>query len=289
MKTGKKGQASTDDIKSALKAFEDDLKHKGIPSRYSVTVHEAIQVLLHLELCFKLEDTPGVYQIPALLDDAIPANAWCEDSTMDVYRGQRYECLHSVDIISPSSFVILQCRCYHMPNVRHKAWKNGIKLVKIVQDKDVECLITMGIKKGHHCIDVIVRWSSKDDCEAVAKELLDELKSMIALVCDERSPGVTLDWFYLDSSHLQQFCEDPAIYSSKEIDQKIKDKAFDHKVFSTRPEGDNRRRIKDLVIIVPGTAFASGVSSLTNYVCCIDFSLFRLISRQRRSGVRAFA
>ena len=255
---------STDDIKSALKAFEDDLKHKRIPSRYSVTANEAIEVLLHLELCFELEDAPGVYQIPALLDDTIPANTWCEDSTMDVYRGQRYECRHSVDIISPSSFVILQCRCYHIPNVRHKAWKNGFKLVKIVLGKDVECLIAMGTKKGHHCIDVIVRWSSQDDCEAIAKEFLDELKSMIALVCDERSPGVLLDWFYLDSSHLQQLSDDPAIYSTSEVDKKISDKAFNHKVFSARPEGEIRCRIKDLVITVPETAFASGMRSLTS-------------------------
>ena len=78
----------------------------------------------------------------------------------------------------------------------------------------------MGLKKGRYCIDVIVQWSSRDQCETVAKEFLDELKSMIAQVCDERSPGVIVNWFYLDSSHLQQLSEDAAIYSSREVDQK---------------------------------------------------------------------
>ena len=255
------GKASKEDIETALRLFKMYLKQKGNPSPFVATADEALEVLLHLELCYPIEGKPGVYQIAALLDDAIPADAWFKDSTMDVYRGQRYECLHSVDIISPSSFVILQCRCYHMPNMSHEAWKNGIKLVKIVEDKEVECLITMDIKKGHHCIDIVVRWSSKDDCEAVAKEYVDQLKSMIAEVCDERSPGAILNWFYLDSSHLQQLSEDPAIYSSAEVDQKIHDKAVDHKLFSTRPEGKFRCRIKDLVIIVPGTGFASGMSS----------------------------
>ena len=252
------GKASKEDIESALRLFKKYLKQKGNPSPFVVTADEALDVLLHLELCYRIEGEPGVYQIAALLDDAIPADAWCKDSSIDVYRGLRYECLHSVDIISPSSFVILQCRCYHMPNVSHKAWKNGIKLVKIVQDKEVECLITLGIKKGRHCIDVVARWPSEDGCDAVVKEFIHQLKSMIAQVCDERSPGAILNWFYLDSSHLQQLSKDPAIYLLVEVDQKIYDGAVDHKLFSTRPEGEFRCRIKDLVIIVPETGFASG-------------------------------
>ncbi|XP_065839213.1 death-associated protein kinase 1-like isoform X2 [Oscarella lobularis] len=251
------GKASKEDIESALRAFESYLKKKETPSPFVVTADEAIEVLRFLELCYPLDGKPGVYQITALLDDKMPRNAWYEDSTLDMYRGQRYECAQVVDIISPSSFVILQCRCYHMPNVRHRAWKNGIKLIKIVDDKEVECLITMGTKMSHYCIDVIVRLSSNDRCEAVAKEFLDQLKSMIARVCDERSPGVILDWFYLDSSHLQRRDEDPAIYSARDVDQKVNDKAFDHKLFSARPEGEIRSRIRDLVILVPGTGRAS--------------------------------
>ncbi|XP_065838541.1 death-associated protein kinase 1-like isoform X3 [Oscarella lobularis] len=250
------GKASKEDIESALRLFKNYLKQKDNPSPFVVTADEALEVLLHLELCYPIEGKKGVYQIAALLDDATPVDAWCKDSTMDVYRGQRYECARSVDIISPSSFVILQCRCYHMPNVSHRAWKNGIKLVKIVEDKEVECLITMDIKKGHHCIDVIVRWPSKDGCEAVAKEFLDELKSMIARVCDERSPGAILNWFYLDSSHLQRLSKDPPIYSSRKVEEKVKDKALNHKLFSTRPDGKYHSHIKDLVIIVPRTGSA---------------------------------
>ena len=259
---------------SALRAFKNHLKQKGHPSPFVTSVDEAIDVLLYLELCIPIEGKPGMYQIPALLEDTTPRDAWGEDSTLDVYRGQRYECAHPVDIISPSSFVILQCRCYHMPSVRHKAWKNGIKLIKIVDDKEVECLITMGAKMSHYCIDVILRWSSKDDCEAVAKEFLDELKSMISRACDERSPGVILNWFYIDSSHLKELNENPAIFSSSEIDQKMKDpeKALDHKLFSARPEGEKRCRIKDLVIIVAGTtASASGRTSITKTLSLMNF------------------
>ncbi|XP_065839077.1 death-associated protein kinase 1-like [Oscarella lobularis] len=252
------GKVSKEDIESALRAFENHLKEKGTPSPVVVSADEAIEILLYLELCIQLEDMPGMYQIPALLNDAIPADAWAEDSTMDVYRGQRYECIHSVDIISPSSFVSLQCRCSRMENVSHKAWKNGIKLVKIVRSKVIHCLIKMGTKKEHHCIDVILRWSSSDGCEAVAKEFFDELKSMIATVCDERSPGVILNWFYIDSSHLKQLEEDPAIYSSSVVDQKVRGNSLDDRVFSVRPEKDSIGCIRDLCIFGAEISSSSG-------------------------------
>ena len=271
--------ASKEDMASALRAFENHLKGKGHPSQFVATVDEAIEVLRYLELCIPVEGKPGMYQIPALLDDTIPHDAWAEDSTLDVYRGQRYECDKPVDIISPSSFVILQCRCYRMPNVSHEAWKNGFKLIKIVGSKVIQCLIEMGVKKGHHCIDVILRWSKKDDCEAVAKEFLDELRSMIAAVCDERSPGVILNWFYLDSSHLKQLNEDPAIYSSRGVDQMVNDKAFDDKLFSVRPEKKIFCCVRDLVIITAGTtSSALGRSSFRKRIPLL-VPLFRLFSR----------
>ena len=255
MQTGKLGKASKSDIESALTAFEDDLIHKGRPSAFVVKADVAIEVLHYLDLCIELEDAPGMYQIPALLDDSISPAAWVKDSTLDVYRGQRYECDKSVDIISPSSFVILQCRCSRLTNTSEELWKNGIKLVKIVGNKVIECLIQLGIKKGRHCIDVILRWSSKVECDAEAKKFSNELKSMIAQACDERSPGVILNWFYLDSSHLQQLNNDPAIYSSSEVDNKVNKKALDDLLFSTRPERRHRSSVKDLVIL---SGFTSG-------------------------------
>ena len=246
---GKSGKASKSDIESALTAFEDDLVHKGRPSAFVVKADVAIEVLRSLDLCIALEDAPGMYQIPALLDDSISPTAWVKDSKLDVYRGQRYECLLSVDIISPSSFVILQCRCSRLTNASEEPWKNGIKLVRIIGNKVIECLIQLGLKMGHHCIDVILRWSSKVKCDAEAKKFFNELKSMIAEACDERSPGVILNWFYLDSSHLQQLDEDPAIYSFSEVDQKLNDNALDHILFSTRPERRNRLCVRELAFI----------------------------------------
>ena len=268
------GRATKESIESALRAFENHLVQKGTPSPFSVTADEAIEVLLYLELCIPVKNMPGVYHIPALLKDTIPADAWGEDPSMNVHRGQRCQCVHSVDIISPSSFVILQCRCYHMPNVRHKAWKDGLKLVKIVDDKVIECLIEMGIKKSHHCIDVVLRWSSEVECGAVAKDFLDQLKLMIGAVCDERSLGVILNWFYIDSSHLQQRDDDPAIYSTSEVDQKVKDKTFDHILFSARPEGDCRSRIRDLVIIAAHTSGISSDNLKSLYIRSFSFRLF---------------
>ena len=281
MQTGKSGKASKSDIESALTAFEDDLMHKGRPSSFVVTADQAIEVLRYLELCIPIGRE--LYLIPALLDDSIPPDAWSKDSTLDVYRGQRYECFHSVDIISPSSFAILQSRCSCLANVSYRAWKNGIKLVKIV-NKGVECLITIVMKKGHHCIDIVLRWSSKDECEAVAKNFLDELKSMIAEVCDERSPGVILNWFYLDSSHLKQLNDDPAIYSSREVDQKVRDNALDDMIFSARPELKNRCCIRDLLIFVTWSGFASGMRVFDEIISPI-ICLFRVCSCQRRFGL----
>ncbi|XP_065838535.1 death-associated protein kinase 1-like isoform X3 [Oscarella lobularis] len=243
------GKASREYIESALMAFQHHLKQKGVPSQFSVTADEAIEVLLDLELCIPVENTPGVYQIPALLDNSISCDAWKEDSSMDVYRGQRYECVHPVDIISPSSFVVLQSRFSRLTNTSHEVWKDGVKLVRIVGSKVIECLIQLGVKMGHHGIDVILRWSSKVECEAVAKEFLNELKAMIARASDERSPGVALNWFYLDSSSLRRLGSNPATYSSSEVDQKVNEKALDDILFSTRPEKRHRSSIRDLVIV----------------------------------------
>ena len=259
MQTGKLGKASKSDIESALTAFEDDLIHKGRPSAFVVKTDDAIEVLRYLDLCIELEDALGMYQIPALLDNSIPPSAWVKDSMLDVYRGQRYECDKPIDIISPSSFVILQSRCSLLTNTSQKLWKNGIKLVRIIGHKVIECLIQLGLKKGRHCIDVILRWSSKVKCDAEAKTFFKELKSMIAQACDERSPGVILNWFYLDSSHLKELDEDPAIYSSGEVDQKVNEKALDHLLFSTRPERHHRASVRNLVIICD---FASGMPFL---------------------------
>ena len=277
MQTGKSGKASKSDIESALTAFEDDLIHKGRPSAFVVKTDVAIEVLRYLDLCIELEDAPGMYQIPALLDDSIPPIAWIKDATLDVYRGQRYECLHSVDIISPSSFVILQCRCSRLTNTSEELWKNGIKLVRIIGKKMIECLIQLGLKKGRHCIDVILRWSSKVKCDAEAKKFFNELKSMIAEACDERSPGVILNWFYLDSSHLQRLDDDPAIYSSNDVDQKVNEKTLDDFLFSTRPERHHRSSVRDLVIICD---FALGMPFFDFFVVTSNCLSFRLFSRR---------
>ena len=261
----KSGVAQLEDAEFALKQFRKHIEEQGCPSPYMVTAKKAIYVMLSLELCIDVtakEESTKLYKIPALLDEAMPVNAWGENPNLDVYRGQRYECHYLVDIISPSSLVILQSRCCRMDNVRHTLWRDGVKLVKIVNDKMVECLIIMTLKNGRHCIDVTVRWSSIAACEAVAKEFLNDLKSMIAQACDETSPGVVLDWFYLDSSYLKQFNEDPPIYSSNEVDQKVADEALNDILFCTRPEGEeNSCPIKNLVIIVPGTSSNSGLRS----------------------------
>ena len=136
-----------------------------------------------------------------------------------------------------------------MADVSYMMWKDGIKLLKLVDDKTLECLIKMGVKKGHHCIDVILRWSSKAECEVEAKEFLDDLKSKITEACVRKSPGVRLNWFYLDSSHLKRLHQDPAIYSSEEVNNKVKERNFKHFIFSTRPERESRSSIEDLVVL----------------------------------------
>ena len=236
MKTAKPGMVTRQDIESALRAFEDYLKHKGTPSPFSVTANEATEILLYLELCIRSRHIPGFYQIPALLEDSIPGDAWVENPMLDVYRGMRYECANSVDIILPLSFVIFQSRSSRMGKMSHVAWKDGVKLRNIVGRQVVECLVTLGIKKSHCCIDVIMRWSSQTACHELAKQMLNELKEMIVEVCEERSPGVLLNWFYLDSTHLKRLDDDPAIYSSSKVDQKVRNKAIDDFLHSDRPK-----------------------------------------------------
>ncbi|XP_065839231.1 death-associated protein kinase 1-like isoform X3 [Oscarella lobularis] len=258
MPSEKSGEVSLKDIDSALRAFEDDLKKRGTPSSYTVTVEEAIWVLLCLDLCIEVENSPGTFQIPALLQHSIPKGSWVEDAMFDVYRGQRYECSLSVDIISPSSFVVFQSRCSRMAKpTSREAWKDGVKLIRIVDDKVVESRIELGIKKGHCCIDVILRWSSKAACDKVAKDFLAEIKDMIMRACDERSPGVILNLFYLDSKHLKQLDEDPAIYSMAEVEKKVNQQAFDHVLFSFRPEKGHYSSIRNLSILTEEEVSAS--------------------------------
>ena len=256
MPSEKSGEVSLKDIESALRAFDDDLKKRGTPSLYTVSTYGAISVLLCLDLCIRVRNSPGKFQVPALLQHSIRRGAWVEDPMFDVYRGQRYECSYCVDIISPSSFVVFQSRCSRMAKpTSREAWKDGVKLVRIVDDKVVESRIELGIKKGHCCIDIILRWSSKKACDEVAKEFITEIKDMIAHVCDERSPGVILNWFYLDSKHLKQLDEDPAIYSMADVEKKVKEKAFDHVLFSIRPERGHYSSVRDLYILTDKEVF----------------------------------
>ena len=74
---------------SALRLFENYLTKKGTPSPFVVTVDEAIKVLIELDLCIQVKGMDGVYQINALSDE-VPNDAWGEQSTMDVYRGQPF-------------------------------------------------------------------------------------------------------------------------------------------------------------------------------------------------------
>ena len=248
-----------------------------------MTAQEAIDVLLALELCIDVtgeKSSPKLYQIPALLHDSIPGDAWVKDSELNVYRGQRYECDDPVDIISPLSLVIFQSRCSQMANVnvnvRCKLWRDGVIIGRIVNDKKVQCLIKMRVKNGRHFIDVIIRWSSTAACEVVAKEFLDELKEMITEACSETSPGVLLNWFYLDSSYLKQLREDPPIYSSSEVDRRVIDKTLNHILYATRPEGEDIScPIKDLVIFVSGTSLTSG---MVEFVRSTLPFFFRLVS-----------
>ena len=248
MKTAKPGMVTRQDIESALRAFENYLKHKGTPSPFSVTANEATEILLYLELCVQSRHIPGFYQIPALLVDSIPGDAWVENPMLDVYRGMRYECANCVDIILPLSFVVFQSRSSLMGNTSHEAWKDGVKLVKVVGHQVIECLVTLGIKKSHCCIDVIMRWSSQTACHELAKQMLDELKEMIVEVCEERSPGVLLNWFYLDSTHLKRLNDDPAIYSSSKVDQKVRNNGIDDVLFSDRPQRRYYLSVRDLAI-----------------------------------------
>ena len=95
----------------------------------------------------------------------------------------------------------------------------------------------------------------KRACEEVAKELLAEIKDMMMRACDERSPGVILNWFYLDSKHLKKLDEDPAMYSMADVEMKVKKKAFDHVLFSVRPENGQNSPVCDLYILTEEEVF----------------------------------
>ena len=79
---------------------------------------------------------------------------------------------------------------------------------------------------------------------------------MIVQACDERSPRVILNLFYLDSSHLRQLRDDQAVYSTSEVDYKVNEKTLDDVIFSNRPEKSYHSSVRDLVLIA--SCFTSG-------------------------------
>ena len=95
-----------------------------------------------------------------------------------------------------------------------------------------------------------------------------------SLFCDERSPGVILNWFYLDSSHLKKLNADPAIYSSREVDEKVNGRALNDKLFSVRPDKDNVCCVRDLVILAREIEFpSSGIRTFENSFSIILYLL----------------
>eukprot|EP00118_Oscarella_pearsei_P023253 m.275410 g.275410 ORF g.275410 m.275410 type:complete len:603 (+) comp40597_c0_seq81:1975-3783(+) len=195
------GQVKENDIKVALKSFKDDLKHRGLQKViFDVTAQEAIEAFLHLELCYPIEGRPGEYQIPGLVRKQQPEDAWCKDDDMKVYRGLRYKCTHhKTDIISPSVFVTLQCRCSTM--TESEVWNDGFVLTRTVEGDIAECLVNK--RDDLSAIDLIVR--SPSESRNAARELLKDVKDKLEKSCDEKSPGTALDWWYLDSKQLEKF------------------------------------------------------------------------------------
>eukprot|EP00118_Oscarella_pearsei_P019956 m.214746 g.214746 ORF g.214746 m.214746 type:complete len:998 (+) comp39819_c0_seq6:235-3228(+) len=236
------GQVKKEDVQSALKAFKNDLKHRGLQMIFDVTAQEAMEAFLHLELCYPVEGMPGGYLIPGLAWKSMPGHVWIKDDAMAVYRGLRYQCTHhETDIISPSVFVILHCRCSMLNDCRLEVWKDGFLVRMATKGKFAECLAKK--RDDHSAIDIVVRSPVAD--KEVARGLLKEMKGKLENICDDRSQGTALNWWCFDSKQLEELQVDPTSYSLREVSAMAREGKVDGFLFSS--SGKQQARVKDLI------------------------------------------
>ena len=153
------GEVSLKDIESALRAFQNDLKRRGTPSSY---MHGDCRRSDSSSSLPRSVHSGGSHsRFPLFFSIQFVTTPGSKMRHLTCIEGQRYECSLSVDniylavVIRRLSISLFS----HGQNDGREAWKDGVKLVRIVDDRVVESRIELGIKKGHCCIDVILRWS----------------------------------------------------------------------------------------------------------------------------------
>lgn len=179
-----------------------------------VTVDYAINALEKLGVCFELESQPGVYCIPAHINDNDRQNVWLQDSKLTKYVGRREECVRETDMFCPGLFPCFQCLA--AVNIDHNAcvWKGGIKLVDDHEDTAVtECLVELS--KLGRAIDVVVRGAegSGQQCVAFLTKLMTALNEMLK----SKSPGTLTQRCYLSRGQIEARKIDPLGFTEEKV------------------------------------------------------------------------
>lgn len=208
------GQATKEELGDAMEEFS--ACHGGVV----LEVDQAIRMLLQLGVCFNMEGHPDVYIFPIHIQVKKRGEVWKHDDRMQVYVGRRLACVTSTDIISPGVFPLVQTAVTLKIDRQATIWKDGIKLVRVSEGRQlaveglVECVAT------RQAIDVVVRGPSPTDELCII--LLEDIISLISQVLDQRSSGTHTELQYLSCVHLKRLEQSPLAYSQRQIEDAAK-------------------------------------------------------------------
>ncbi|XP_065826102.1 death-associated protein kinase 1-like isoform X2 [Oscarella lobularis] len=209
------GIFSLEDIRVTLKEFSKSQKTR------LTDVNEAIKILCRLEICYPLPYNPHKFQFPALIQEERPADAWMNNADKPVYVGRRLQCDNDTDIITPGTMPFFQAHVAaglgspeSVSSLSPIVWKGGIKTFESVRGLRFETLVEL--TENERAIDIIVRGPMYSAAECY--KLVQETKTRVEEMLDQRSPGTDLFELVLSCKDMKKLAEPRHGYSCEEID-----------------------------------------------------------------------
>ena len=172
-------------------------------AQIEVNVDHAAKALERLGVAFEVYGHPGVYCIPAHLEERDRQEVWQAqaDAKMNTYVGRRVECRCETDIFTPGLFSFFQSKAAVSLDVHAQLHKGWMKMVKVHDDTvATECLVELS--NHERAIDCVVRGPAVTECQCVS--FLDTVMSSLNKLLAEKSPGTLLEKYYLSPTHLKE-------------------------------------------------------------------------------------
>ncbi|XP_065826100.1 uncharacterized protein [Oscarella lobularis] len=210
------GIFSLEDVRGTLQEFNKRQKTQ------LIDVNEAIKILCRLDICYPLPYNPHKFQFPALIQEERPADAWMDNADKPVYVGRRLQCDNDTDIITPGTMPFFQAHVAaglgspeSVSSLSPIVWKGGIKTFESVRGLRFETLVEL--TENERAIDIIVRGPMYSAAECY--KLVQETKTRVEKMLDQRSPGTDRFELVLSSKDMENLAEPRHGYSCEEIDR----------------------------------------------------------------------